>query len=184
MQARYSDTIENEEMFSDDSYNSGRLQQIRPRQARQQQIRPRRARQTQALQLQARRRPARMRSCEEDYSSNSGGGEDDGEEGECKGATKWAYKNYKKKRAELNCKKMHKNNDSTKKTKEYIEKTYYNSTNYTEFDYNLVQVSKFWLDAYESLLNREHDDVIFLSVNFVYCTRNLSEKVFALALLD
>ena len=79
---------------------------------------------------------------------------------------------------------MHKNIDATKKTKEYVEKTYYNSKTYSEFEPLFVRVNRFWLDTYENLLNRDNDDVVFLSVNFVYSTDTLSEKVFTLALLD
>lgn len=109
--------------------------------------------------------------CEESYPDDEGGS-DEG----------WNDLKARKAKVGLNVKRMFKNEDTQKNTKMMAEKGYYLDKSMNQTSEDIVQVSKFWLDAYEHLL--ASDGSKFLSINLVYSHRTLSERIFALAILD
>lgn len=109
--------------------------------------------------------------CDESYPDDEDGSDED-----------WNDLKARKAKVGLNVKRMFKNEDTQKNTKMMAEKGYYLDKSMNQTSEDIVQVSKFWLDAYNHLL--ASDGSKFLSINLVYSHRTLSERIFALAILD
>ena len=178
---------------ANDSYSRSSISSVgsdRPVRRAMRSVRPQQRR---AMQTRA-RMPLRQRSFvqqQKDYGRDDGceddGSEDDGrdesypDDEDCSGQ---GWNDLKGRRAKvgLNVKRMFKNQDTQKNTKMMVEKGYFLDKSMNQNSEDIVQVSKFWLDAYNHLL--ASDGSKFLSINLVYSHRTLSERIFALAILD
>jgi hypothetical protein len=119
--------------------------------------------------------------CEDDGAEDDGCEESYPDDEDCSGMG-WNDLKARKAKNGLNVKRMFKNQDTQKNTKMMAEKGYYLDKSMNNTSEDIVQVSKFWLDAYNHLL--ASDGSKFLSINLVYSHRTLSERIFALAILD